>query len=518
LETQKKLCEEFALKNSHAVMGVFGGTYESAKTDERKEFNRMLQFVKKSSEKISFIIISHIDRFSRTGANAIYIKEQLKIHHVWLQAATTPVDPKTSIGDFQQNVQFIFSHYDNQVRKERTIMGTKQALMNGHWCAKQPFGYDSIKISGQPRKIVVNETGRLLKKAFVWKATEQITHDEICVRLKKLGINIDHRRITDILRNPFYCGLITHNCLEGQIVEGKHEKLISKDLFLKVNNILNSNKYGYNCQPDADATPLRRFMKCDCCNASIRGYIVMKKKLHYYKCNTKGCRNNRSAQELDEIFERTLGRLTLDLNEEFSGLLANQMIADYNRINEEKSNEKEDIKRQMSEIENKLERLEERFVKEEITQELFNKYSEKYKVEKKDLEREALNSGNQVSNLEKCVKLIVGCVAKLGTAWRLMAYKEKMLFQNMIFPEGIFYNREKDQSRTTKINSVILYIARATGKWEEIKSGESKFLFDFPACVPSGSEKSNFSIEDFHKIIESSQRANSILKGALSEK
>jgi site-specific DNA recombinase len=310
LETQKKLCEEFALKNNHAIMGYFGGTYESAKTDERKEFNRMLQFVKRSGEKISFIIISHIDRFSRTGANAIYIKEQLKIHHVWLQAATTPVDPKTSIGDFQQNVQFIFSHYDNQVRKERTIMGTRQALLNGHWCAKQPFGYDAIKVSGQPRKIVVNETGRLLKKAFVWKATEQITHDEICIRLKKLGLYMNSKRLAEHLRNPFYCGLLTHNCLEGQVVEGKHEKLISKDIFLKVNDILKANKNGYNCQTDADTTPLRRFMKCDCCNASMRGYIVMKKKLYYYKCNTPGCKNNRNAQEIDGVFERTLRNLS----------------------------------------------------------------------------------------------------------------------------------------------------------------------------------------------------------------
>jgi hypothetical protein len=43
-------------------MGVFGGTYESAKTDERKEFNRMLSFVKKSREKIpTLLFIALID-------------------------------------------------------------------------------------------------------------------------------------------------------------------------------------------------------------------------------------------------------------------------------------------------------------------------------------------------------------------------------------------------------------------------------------------------------------------------
>jgi site-specific DNA recombinase len=160
------------------------------------------------------------------------------------------------------------------------------------------------------------------------------------------------------------------------------------------------------------------------------------------------------------------------------------MIADYNRMNEEKSSDREGLKRQVSEIKNKQERLEERFINEEINQELFNRYSEKYKMERLDLEREMLQSGNEVSNLEKCVKMVVGFAARLATVWRLLPYKEKMLFQNTLFPEGIFYNKEKDQCRTTKVNSVILYIARATGIWEQIKSGESKFLFDFPACVP----------------------------------
>ena len=287
-------------------------------------------------------------------------------------------------GDFQQNVQFIFSHYDNQVRKERTIMGTRQALLNGYWCAKQPFGYDSIKISGQPRKIVVNEKGRLLKKAFIWKATEQITHNEICLRLKKLGLNINDKRLAEYLRNPFYCGLITHNCLNGQIIEGKHEKLISKEIFLKVNDLLQTNKNGYNSHVDGDNIPLRRFMKCDICNASMRGYLVRKKQLFYYKCNTKTCRNNKNAVEVDRIFERILDKLSICLNEEVSALLANQMIADYNRMNEEKVSDRRDVKRQISEIENKVERLEERFINEEISQELFKKYKEKYKAERQE--------------------------------------------------------------------------------------------------------------------------------------
>ena len=79
LEIQRKDCEQYALsKITSRSWAASGGTYESAKNDERKEFNRMLAFVRKSKEKISIIIVYSVDRFSRSGANAIYIADQLK--------------------------------------------------------------------------------------------------------------------------------------------------------------------------------------------------------------------------------------------------------------------------------------------------------------------------------------------------------------------------------------------------------------------------------------------------------
>ena len=40
LETQKKYCENYAKANGFNVVGYFGGTHESAKSDDRKELDR----------------------------------------------------------------------------------------------------------------------------------------------------------------------------------------------------------------------------------------------------------------------------------------------------------------------------------------------------------------------------------------------------------------------------------------------------------------------------------------------
>ena len=77
LETQKKYCLQYALKHDLNVLGFFGGTYERAKTDERNEFNRMIRFVKNQNEAVSAILVYSLDRFSRTGDNAIFISSEL---------------------------------------------------------------------------------------------------------------------------------------------------------------------------------------------------------------------------------------------------------------------------------------------------------------------------------------------------------------------------------------------------------------------------------------------------------
>ena len=76
LQTQKKYCQDFAKKKGLIVLDYFGGTFESAKSDERKEFQRMLSYVKRNKE-VDTIIVYSYDRFSRTGPNGAYISQQL---------------------------------------------------------------------------------------------------------------------------------------------------------------------------------------------------------------------------------------------------------------------------------------------------------------------------------------------------------------------------------------------------------------------------------------------------------
>ena len=398
LETQRKACNAYAQKFNYTIMANFGGTYESAQTDERKEFTAMLSYVKKCRERISYIIVYSLERFSRND-NSIWLSSELRKLGIEIVSVTQPIDTSNPSGQMQQKMLFLFGEFDNQLRKQKCMAGTKEMLLRGDWPTMPPLGFDIVKINSK-RSIVANQKGKLLKQAFEWKAHEGLSNEAIRTRLAEKGLKLCHQRISETLRNPFYCGMMVHNMLEGQVVEGNHEKLISKELFLKVNGLLDQNTHGYTINEENNAIPLKRFIHCDDCGKPMRGYLVHKKNIYYYKCNTVGCGNNKNASSLNQRFAKILEAFRLDQAIEFIDLIKKQTIATFNQLTKGQEDEYVVLQKQLQELMQKIDRLEERFINEEINGELYNKYYEKFSLEKKELEKNLLKASKQVSNLE----------------------------------------------------------------------------------------------------------------------
>ena len=62
--------------------------------------------------------------------------------------------------------------------------------------------------------------------------------------------------------------------------EGKHEPLISKEVFLLANNIVQEKRaYKFEFDKDNENLPLKVFVKDEKCGVGMRGYLVKKKGL-----------------------------------------------------------------------------------------------------------------------------------------------------------------------------------------------------------------------------------------------
>ena len=69
--------QNHAKSHGFEIVKYFGGTHESAKSDDRKAFKAMLKFAKQSKS-VGYIIVYSFDRFSRTGS----VNRQRNVYHL----------------------------------------------------------------------------------------------------------------------------------------------------------------------------------------------------------------------------------------------------------------------------------------------------------------------------------------------------------------------------------------------------------------------------------------------------
>ena len=484
LETQLKYCNELAKKKGLEVAEYFGGTYESAKSDERKEFQKMLNYVKRRSN-IGYIIVYSYDRFSRTGANGAYISDQLKKQGIVTISATQEVDTSTSAGSFQQNLYYMFSQFDNELRRDKSVSGMQEKLRKGHWTGAYPYGYTNANPGkGKIPNFIITKEGKILKQGFLWKANSNMSHVDIAKKLQNKGLKINDKRLSDLFRNPFYCGLIVNSLIPGEIIEGNHQPLISREIFLKIHNLLNAGAETRKYSLDDENLPLKTFLKSTTCGTPYTGFIVKKKGLYYYKNRRKGSKENRSAKKLHQEFIELLKNYTLN-DKKYVAPLKEMVYDSFVSMNEEGIKETVTLTKEITSMENKLDRLEERYVFEEINRSQYDKFKVKLSTEINQ-KRENLSSHSfDSSNLKKSINLALNYALNLPLLWSSGNIETKRAVQYMLFPDGLGYDFQNKRVQTFRVNSIFSAIASISNGLTENKKGNFQNNFENSLSVTS---------------------------------
>ena len=156
---------------------------------------------------------------------------------------------------------------------------------------------------------------------------------------------------------------MAHKFLQGDIVQGNHPPLISKEIFLKVNGELSKNHSGYEQKIDKEYAPLLGSIKCPCCGNNLSASIStkMRKKfgrtdIGYYVCSRKGCKYNSSTKKVHEAFEEEVNRYSL--SDKVSELLKMQLTITFEYMNQENRERAKSIKANIKAKEKELEQVE----------------------------------------------------------------------------------------------------------------------------------------------------------------
>ena len=459
LDTQERICREYADTHGITIKKHFGGTHESAKT-EGELYRKMIAEVARDKE-INIILVYSFDRFSRTGTEAIMTKAYLKTKGIYVVSATQATDPDSAAGEFMENIIFLFNQFENSLRRDKSVTGMTECLKRGDWYGKPPLGYDHRK-EGKSHILTVNDTGRILKHAFVWKA-EGVGDMEIVKRLKSYGLTIDRRHLNKLLHNPFYCGYITHNLLgvdesgEPVQVKGNQEKLIDESLFMKIQN---QSRAGYEHQDETENFPLKRHVKCADCGGYLTGYTVKARGRDYYKCNKKGCKSNHSTEKLHGKYITILNGYGIP--EAFIPILSKVLKKVFDTYNENKGTAKSLFKKRETETLKKIEEIKVKYGLGQIDESVYKVTLSHLNTSLAEIRRGLEESSQNLSNERKFIDRVIATACKLGTFWKEANFTTRQTLQNLVFPNGIIYDKVLDDYRTDEENEVFKIFRRFT--------------------------------------------------------
>ena len=176
------------------------------------------------------------------------------------------------------------------------------------------------------------------------------------------------------------------------------------------------------------------------------------------------------ADRLNELFSATLSEYCIDKS--LSTVLEKKVL---DVINEKLKDEHQDskiIKDKLKELQVKKINLEDRFINEEIPLDLYKKYNEKYNLEEQALKQEMGNYLEISSNLEIAVKKGLKIAQNIGQVWVSSDFDNKTKIQKLVFPEGIAYDRQKNEFRTFRVNTIFSLIADVARVSEQKKIGQ----------------------------------------------
>lgn len=182
------------------------------------------------SRLIDAVVVYKLDRLSRSQRDTLTIIEGFLEHGVDFVSMTENFDTSTPFGKATIGILSVFAQLEREQIKERTALGRVGRAKEGKYRGGGyvPIGYDykdGSLIVNPSEAMQIRELHELYQHGESFRNIAKIFHEKGYTH--KYG-TWEVYRISRVLRNPLYCGYITH---KGETFNGEHEPIISEDCF-----------------------------------------------------------------------------------------------------------------------------------------------------------------------------------------------------------------------------------------------------------------------------------------------
>lgn len=243
IEGQLRHIEQYCENKNIPIIATYTPA-ESSTKGARKKFFEMLDFVKKQKAPIA-IVCDKVDRLQRSFKEYHFIMDLVENHRMQLHFVTENevVTKDSDSREFMMyHINIVMAENYVKCLSDNVKRGMREMPDKGLYGHTAPVGYLNCRTSRHETTIVVDPVmGPVVKKLFREYATGIYSLADLTRMAKDLGFktirNKDaHKQtIISMLKNPFYYGYM--RCY-GQLFPHNYEKLISKELFDKCQDLL----------------------------------------------------------------------------------------------------------------------------------------------------------------------------------------------------------------------------------------------------------------------------------------
>ncbi len=226
LQAQEEALKNYSKSQGYEIYHIYKEEGRSGKDlVNRPEMQKMLQDAE--LRKFQAIFIYKLDRFSRSLMDLITTIEKLKEWGVDFVSLQDKIETTSATGKLMFHIVSAFAEFERNVTIDRTKFTMDKQFRDGNLVTRAPLGYKVIN-----KQLASTENSYIVQEIY----HNFLNQDTSLTQLAK-KYNLSVNGLKKVLTNETYLGKIK---FAGKTMQGKHNPLISQELFTNVQNKLKS--------------------------------------------------------------------------------------------------------------------------------------------------------------------------------------------------------------------------------------------------------------------------------------